>query len=67
VCIPDLVITKYFGNNTIEIKRIVFMYSDLLPSALVVELELIHVYRTIGIHLCVCKIHQVRFVVLYSH
>ena len=24
VCIPDLVIIKYFGNNTIEIKRIVF-------------------------------------------
>jgi len=50
VCITDLIIIKYFGNNTIEIKRIVFTYSDLLPSALV-ELELIHVYRTIGIHL----------------
>jgi len=43
VYIPDLVIIKYFGNNTIEIKRIVFTYPDLLPSARVVELELIHV------------------------
>ena len=51
MCIPDLVIIKYFGNNSIEIKRIVFTYSDLLPTALVVELELIHVYRTVGIHL----------------
>jgi len=51
VCIPDLVIIKYFGNNTIEIKRIVFTYPDLLPSALVVKLELIHVYRTVGVHL----------------
>jgi len=34
VCIPDLVIIKYFGNNTIEIKRIAFTYPDLLPSAL---------------------------------
>jgi len=42
---------KYFGNNTIEIKRIVFTYPDLQPSAVVVELELIHVYRTVGIHL----------------
>ena len=50
VCIPDLVIIKYIGNSTIEIKRIVFTYPDLLPSALV-ELELIHVYRTVGIHL----------------
>ena len=49
--IPDLVIIKYLGNNTIEIKRMVFTYPDLLPSALVVELELIHVYRTVGIHL----------------
>ena len=49
VCIPDLVIIKYFGNNTIEIKRIVFTYPDLLPSALVVELELTHVYRTMYI------------------
>ena len=24
VCLPDLVIITYFGNNTIEIKRIVF-------------------------------------------
>jgi len=24
LCIPDLVIIKYFGNNTIEIKIIVF-------------------------------------------
>jgi hypothetical protein len=38
VCIPDLVIIKYFGNNTIEIKRIVFTYADLLPSALFVQL-----------------------------
>ena len=51
VCIPDLVIIKYFRNNTIEIKRIVFTYPDLLLSALVVELKLIHVYRTVGIHL----------------
>jgi len=51
VCILDLVIIKYYGNNTIEIKRIVFTYPDLLPSALVVELELIHVYPTVGIHL----------------
>ena len=51
MCIPDLVIIKYFGNNTIEIKRIVFTYPDLLSSALFVELELIHVYRTVGIHL----------------
>ena len=43
MCIPDLVIIKYFGNNTIEIKTIVFPYPDLLPSALVVELQLIHV------------------------
>ena len=26
VCILDLVIIKYFGNNTIEIKRIAFTY-----------------------------------------
>jgi len=26
VCVPDLVIIKYFGNNTVEIKRIVFTY-----------------------------------------
>ena len=51
MCIPDLVIIKYFGNNTIEIKRIVFTLPDLLPSALVVELELIHVYCKVGIHL----------------
>jgi len=51
VCIPDLVIIKYFGNNIIEIKRIVFTYPDLLPSTSVVELELIDVYRTVGIHL----------------
>jgi len=31
VCIPDLVIIKYFVNNTAEIKRIVFTYPDLLP------------------------------------
>jgi len=51
VCIPDLVIIKYFGNNTTEIKRIVSTCPDLLPSAVVVELELIHVYRTVSIHL----------------
>ena len=45
MCIPDLVIIKYFGNNTTEIKRIVLTYPDLLPSTLVVELELIPVYR----------------------
>jgi len=45
VRICDLVIIIYFGNNTIEIKRTVFTYPDLLTSALVVELELIHVYR----------------------
>jgi len=50
VCIPDLVVIKYFGNNTIEIKRIVSTYPDLLPSALV-EMELIHMYRTVSIHL----------------
>ena len=49
VCVPDLAIINYFVNNTIEIKRIVFTYPDLLPFALVVELELIHVYRTVGI------------------
>jgi len=48
---PDLVIIKYFGNDTIEIKSIVFTYPDLLPSALVVELKLIQVYRTVGIRL----------------
>jgi len=51
VCIPVLVIIKYFRNNTIEIKRIVFTYPDLLPSTLVIELELIHMYLTVGIHL----------------
>jgi len=51
VCILDLVIIKFFGNNNIEIKRIVFTYPGLLPSALVVELELILVYLTVGIHL----------------
>jgi len=51
VCITDLVTIKYFRNNIIEIKRIVFTYTDLLPSALVVEFELIHVYPTVGIHL----------------
>ena len=40
VCVPDLVIIKYFRNNTIEIKRIVFTYPDLLPSDLIVGLEL---------------------------
>ena len=37
ILVPDLVIIKYFGNNTIEMKRIVFTYPDLLPSALVVR------------------------------
>ena len=49
MCIPDLVITKYFGINTIEIKQIVFTYLDLLPSALFAELELIHEYHMVGI------------------
>jgi len=39
VCLADLVIVKFFGNNTIEIKRIVFTYPDVLPSGLVVALE----------------------------
>ena len=43
VCIPDLVIIKYFGNNTIEIKRIVFTYPDLLPSALIVSPKVVRV------------------------
>ena len=51
MCIPDLDIIKYFGNDTIEIKRTIFKYSNLLHSAFVVEMELIHVYRTVGIHL----------------
>jgi len=34
VCVPDLVIIKYFRNNTIEVKRIVFTHLDLLPYAL---------------------------------
>jgi len=33
VCISDLVIIKYFGNNIIQIKRIVFTYPDLLLAA----------------------------------
>ena len=58
---PDLVIIKYFGNNTIEIKRIIFTYPDLLPSALVVKLEMIHVYVRVGIHLLwkSCDVRQV--------
>jgi len=48
---PDLVTIKYIGNNTIEIKRTVFTYLDLLPSTLVVELELIHMYLMVGIRL----------------
>jgi len=36
VCIPDLVIMKYFGNNTTEIKRIVFTYPYLLPYIYVI-------------------------------
>ena len=51
MCVPDLVIIKYFGNNTTEIERIVFTYLYLLPSALVVELELIQLYHMVGIHL----------------
>ena len=51
MCIPDLVIIKYLGNNIIDIKRIVFTYPDLLPTILVVELELNHVCRTVSIHL----------------
>jgi len=51
VCIPELVIIKYFGNNNIEIKRMMFTYKDLLPFALVVEFELIHVYLMVDIHL----------------
>jgi len=50
VCTPDVVIIKYFGNNTIEIKRIMFTYPDLLPCALVVELELIYTYVLYGRH-----------------
>ena len=38
VCIPDLVIIKYFGNTTIEIKRIVFTYPDLLLAELPTEM-----------------------------
>jgi len=34
LCVPHLVIIKYFGNNTIEIKRIVLTYPDLLASIL---------------------------------
>jgi len=30
VYIPDLVIIKYFGNNTIEIKRLVLTFPDLI-------------------------------------
>ena len=63
MCITDFVIIKYFGNNTIGIKRIVFTYPDLLPSALVVELEQIHVYRTVGIHL----LWKSCDLVIYSH
>jgi len=33
VCILDLVIIKYFGNNTIEIKIIVFTYPLVLVAA----------------------------------
>ena len=40
VCTPDLVIIKYCGNNTIEIKRIVSTYPDLLPSAFVVTFNI---------------------------
>jgi len=39
VCMPDLVIIKYFQNNTTEIKRIVFTYLDLLPFALAVPTQ----------------------------
>jgi len=64
VCIPDLVI-KYFGNNTGEIKRIVFTYADLLPSVFVVDLGLIHLCRSVGIHL-LWKICDVRTVSMAS-
>jgi len=71
VCIPDLVIIKYFENNTIEIKRIVFTYPDLLPSALLVEMELIHVYRMVGIHLlgksCDARPVSMAWFLYYSH
>ena len=64
MCIPDLVIIKCFGNNTIETKRIVFTYPDLLPSAIVVKLELIHVYVRVGIYLLwkSCDVRQVSIV-----
>jgi len=48
LCILDLVNIKYFGNNSIEIKNIVFTCPDLLtirgPN---VELELIHVITAV--------------------
>jgi len=45
VRINDLIIIKYFVNkHSLRIP-------GLLPSAFVVELELIHVYRTVIIHL----------------
>jgi len=48
VCILDLVNIKYFGNNTIEIKNIVFTCPDLLTiRGLNVELELIHVITAV--------------------
>ena len=48
MCIPNLVIVKYFRNNTIEIKRIVFTYPELLQSAHLVGqlLNSIHDART---------------------
>ena len=64
MCIPDLVI-KYFWNNTGEIKRIVFTYADLLPSVFVVDLGLIHLCRSVGIHL-LWKICDVRTVSMAS-
>jgi hypothetical protein len=39
------------GARTTVITASGIDWPDLLPSALVVELELIHVYRTVGIHL----------------
>jgi len=48
VCILDLVNIKYFGNNSIEIKNIVFTCPDLLTiRGLNVELELIHVITAV--------------------
>ena len=45
--------------------KIVFTYPDLLPAVLIVELELIHVYRTVGTHL-LWKSYDVRPVSMAS-